>query len=385
MPKARKSRFTPFLSTLLVAYGLLIIYGSLSPFTGWEASSNPFFLLAPWPRYITRIDLLTNVAAYVPLGALLAAKLARSRAWWRSIGQATLIGALLSFVMETMQMFLPDRDASVVDLIANAIGTALGGVLALFTIRQRAHGGQFTRWRYRWFPPGRLTDAGLALLFLGLFSQWLPLVPALYVDTFYNAKNPWEALWDYSVFRPLLMAMYALAIIGLGTFGAVLLKRGTPLLSTFAAFFALTLLIKIAAAFALLKLRYYANQVSPEAIVGLLVGLAVLSRALRQNSHTLYYWSASAIALTFITRRSFFLEGEWRLDTGALLERQVAMNLVNFGGFSRIVALYWPLAALLFLAVYALISLRTPPVNGPKKLLTKRIGKKKVGASAPRG
>lgn len=383
MAKARTPGRTPLLSTLLFAYVLLIVYGSLSPFTGWQAPANPFFVIAPWPRYITRIDLLTNVAAYLPLGALIAGKLARSRAWWLSIGQATLAGAALSFIMETLQMFLPDRDASVVDLIANTVGTTLGGLLALVTIRQRSHGGQFTRWRYRWFPPGRFTDVGIALLVLGLFSQWLPLVPALYVDTFYNARNPWEALWDYSVFRPLLVAMYALAVIGLGTFGAVVLKRGTPLLGTFAVLFTLTLLVKIAAAFALLKLRFFANQVSPEAVVGLLVGLLALSRALKQNHYAHYYWAATAITLTFVTRRSFFLEGEWRLDAGTIMGRQATMNIVNFGGFSRIVALYWPLAALLFLAIYAVFSLnRAARAPAAKSAAKPRATRKIRSASA---
>ena len=37
---------------------------------------------------------------------------------------------MLSLAMETLQMFLPTRDASVADLIANTVGAALGGGLA---------------------------------------------------------------------------------------------------------------------------------------------------------------------------------------------------------------------------------------------------------------
>ncbi|MDP3137603.1 MAG: hypothetical protein Q8N17_14880, partial [Burkholderiaceae bacterium] len=57
-----------------VAYSLVIIYASLQPFTGWRVSPLPFgaFLSAPWPRWITSEDIVFNLAAYLPLGFLLA-------------------------------------------------------------------------------------------------------------------------------------------------------------------------------------------------------------------------------------------------------------------------------------------------------------------------
>src|SRR5215203_6618731 len=59
---------------LAVAYLLVIAYASLQPFSGWWTPPEEIrhFLTAPWPRYITLVDVLINIFAYVPLGFLLA-------------------------------------------------------------------------------------------------------------------------------------------------------------------------------------------------------------------------------------------------------------------------------------------------------------------------
>ena len=115
-----------FLATL---YGLAIVYASLQPFANWMApvAGAPYFLFAPWPPRWVRYDIVTNCAAYLPFGFFVglvpraAARLPVLLAI--SIGA----GAILSLTMETLQMFVPTRDASVADLLANTAGAALGG------------------------------------------------------------------------------------------------------------------------------------------------------------------------------------------------------------------------------------------------------------------
>jgi len=55
-------------------YGVMIVYASLEPFSGWMAPlpGTPFFLFAPWPARFTRYDIAINVVAYVPLGFFVA-------------------------------------------------------------------------------------------------------------------------------------------------------------------------------------------------------------------------------------------------------------------------------------------------------------------------
>ena len=114
------------------AYSALIVYGSLYPLSGWTTRGVTLFafLKPELPGHLSRADLVTNVLAYMPLGLLLAR-------WWRSrrallgaIAIPTLIGALLSFAMEFTQQFLPTRVASVSDLFANTLGTAIGALMA---------------------------------------------------------------------------------------------------------------------------------------------------------------------------------------------------------------------------------------------------------------
>ena len=51
-------------------YGLMIVYASLEPFSGWMAppADMPFFLFGPLPARLTRFDAIINVVAYAPFG-----------------------------------------------------------------------------------------------------------------------------------------------------------------------------------------------------------------------------------------------------------------------------------------------------------------------------
>jgi len=63
-----------------LGYVALVVYASLFPFSGWrDQGIAPWsFLLAPWPRYWTGFDVVSNLLGYVPLGLLLTLALARS-------------------------------------------------------------------------------------------------------------------------------------------------------------------------------------------------------------------------------------------------------------------------------------------------------------------
>jgi VanZ family protein len=95
----------------VVLYAGLIVYGSLYPFTGWRwpDAEAATFLKGEWPSHISRGDLVSNLLAYAPLGYLLFRNMQRRRGNFFVICAATLIGTLLSFCMEFLQMFLPSR------------------------------------------------------------------------------------------------------------------------------------------------------------------------------------------------------------------------------------------------------------------------------------
>jgi VanZ family protein len=147
-------------------YGALIVYASLYPFIGWHVAGVGAldFLLLGWPRYWTAFDLVANLLGYLPFGFLLFLALVRGG---RSIGAAALLacagGTLLSFMLEVLQNYLPNRVSSNLDLGLNAIGTALGVALGA-ALNWRGGIEQWQKLRDRWFVAR--SAGGLALLVL---------------------------------------------------------------------------------------------------------------------------------------------------------------------------------------------------------------------------
>ena len=98
-------------------------------------------------------------------------------------GVALAAGLTLSFSMETLQMFLPPRDASLVDLVANTLGAVVGGLLGGDAGARGAHAPALSGARAQSFLAGKLGDIGLALLALWLTAQINPGIP-LFAVTF---------------------------------------------------------------------------------------------------------------------------------------------------------------------------------------------------------
>lgn len=160
---------------LALVYAVLIVFASLFPFDGWRAQGiDPLvFLLAPMPPpYWSGFDATINIAGYVPLGFLLSLAMMRS-GWARgALWLAVLAGALLSLAMEFLQIYLPRRVPSNMDLTLNAAGTLAGALAALLLERL----GALDRWsdfRARWF----VADASGAIVLLALWPLAL-LFPA---------------------------------------------------------------------------------------------------------------------------------------------------------------------------------------------------------------
>src|SRR5947207_627648 len=98
---------------LFAAYVPLVIYASLDPFSGWrDRGLPPFaFLAAPFPRPIPVFDVVPNIIGYTPLGVLAALAVYP----WLRHGYALALGlacsVLLSFALESLQLYLPARTA----------------------------------------------------------------------------------------------------------------------------------------------------------------------------------------------------------------------------------------------------------------------------------
>ncbi|HSD60261.1 MAG TPA: VanZ family protein, partial [Burkholderiales bacterium] len=172
----RKER-APLGVYLAGAYTLLIIHASLNPFTGWRSAPDGMLaFLGTWPRYVTAFDVAVNIAGYVPFGLLLGLALARRLRQPELMLVVAALGTALSFSMEALQSLLPGRIASLVDLLANGAGAALGAAAAPWLRHPRFKARAFAL-RNAMFLQGRTVDWGLALLGLWLFAQTNPALP----------------------------------------------------------------------------------------------------------------------------------------------------------------------------------------------------------------
>ncbi|MDR7233177.1 VanZ family protein [Agrococcus sp. BE272] len=88
---------------------------------GWLQARD----LADWLSW-TRLEVLANVAMFVPLALLLVFVLG-ARRWWIAVA----LCVALSLGVEVVQHFMPGRVASVRDIVANGIGALLGALLAV--------------------------------------------------------------------------------------------------------------------------------------------------------------------------------------------------------------------------------------------------------------
>jgi VanZ family protein len=96
-------------------------------------------LLHSWPTkyygYILR-DALLNVLLYLPLGGCAYLTFRRWLDTAGSIFFAILLGFLLSTCAETGQAYEATRDSSLLDIVTNTVGSAMGSVLALLASRR---------------------------------------------------------------------------------------------------------------------------------------------------------------------------------------------------------------------------------------------------------
>ncbi len=76
-------------------------------------------------------DVVVNLLGFVPFGLLLAALLGRITTTGRAFTLSVVIGMALSFGIEFLQSWIPTRSSSLVDLVLNTTGTALGALLLL--------------------------------------------------------------------------------------------------------------------------------------------------------------------------------------------------------------------------------------------------------------
>ena len=250
----------------------VIVYASLQPFSGWVAPEPPVrYFLWHWGKRGTVSDAAFNVAAYVPLGAALLITWPAS--WSRTLKMAVTfaLASALSISMETAQMWLPTRYASVFDTVANLVGTLIGVLFGFILIAFTPLMKWLNRVRNELIVSGPSGELKLVLLIVWLLAQINPAIP-LFGATFHPGQ---QAAFDPAVVI-VEFAQTAAALIGIGLFTDLTMRKRWMGGIALVLFIGAAIAMKTAAAQAVLKPLAWDEWLRPGHTLGLAGGAFAL-------------------------------------------------------------------------------------------------------------
>jgi glycopeptide antibiotics resistance protein len=138
---------------LLGVYAAFLLVLTLAPFDfTWSALLDaslgaprvewiPFTYACPVHGRFCVYDRITNVLAFLPVGALAVLLPQRAGDWSVRVRRAAAVALAASAVVETAQLFLPSRFPSTADVLLNTLGAWLGAaVVAALARRERGAG-----------------------------------------------------------------------------------------------------------------------------------------------------------------------------------------------------------------------------------------------------
>lgn len=336
----------------LAVWALLLAYASLYPFVPLRLPSyeavGAFFMR---PRYVTGFDVALNVLAYCPLGMLACLYFRQASARVMAILKAAAFGAAFSFVMESFQLFVPHRIASVYDVAANAIGALWGALVfadPVYSLVTRPLG----EWRERWVVPGVWGDAALVLLMLWLIAQLNPALP------FFGAGNIVGEPGGLIELAVLQWSAVAMSICGFGLFVSAVLIGNAGTLRVTLVLLSVALWLKFMAASVMLQPHFAEEWVSVGRVAGLAAGLALLVPLRRVPRPGRIY-----LALVLVLAGALFAKifGAYSaVDELLRLFRWPHGQLASFATLTRFLHEAWPFLALVFL-IALFFHVRPPP------------------------
>jgi VanZ family protein len=358
-----------FVRWAIAAYTLILVYASLAPFVGWQQPRG--ITLLDWPRYITYFDVFINIAAYTPLGALIAAQLqhplepvaGKNRRWLLIVGVAVAAGFVLSFSLEFLQAFLPGRVSSPLDFLANTAGTALGAVFTLAPFGREVIRLLLSLRRHH-FSDAPLTDWGILLLVLWLVAQLNPAIPFFEAGMLaeQSVSDPLTAGGPATPYDPLILLPQvvgiALNVAAFAMFVSVLTHANRPSLPLVVVILAIGFAAKLTMASLLLKTPQLVASLSPATVIGVTSGLLMHLAFSKLRYRWRAFWAAMFVFAGGVMAKLASVYAA--LDQALRLFSWSYGQLANFASLTRWINEVWPLAALLLLAV-VFVSTKSEP------------------------
>ena len=336
----------------LGVYVLLVAYASLHPLSGWRDPGTPVFafLAAPWPRWITPFDVVSNVLGYLPLGALCAFAFPPRMRGLAAIVAATACGAALSVVLETAQTFLPARVPSNLDVVANTAGSFAGGLAASLAAPWLSGRESLKRLRERTIIAGTAAEFGLVLLGLWLFAQLNPTTLLFGAgdlrDLLADPAGPARAPRLFLSIEALTAAGNFLAV---SLLASLLARPGAPLRRYLLGLLAAALAARALAFAVLMPAEPLLVWLTQGAQLGLAGGLVLMLVAM-----TLPRTARLAVAAVLLMAATVLVNlSPPNPYTAAMLKLWQQGHFLNFNGLTRLVSAMWPFVALAYLVLLA--------------------------------
>jgi VanZ family protein len=340
LPTRTHARLRTWLTT---GYALFIVYASLSPFTGWRNQGLEWSAVLGMPLRMTytSFDALANLLSYLPLGFLVVLTLRARLGVAASVITGLCAGVLLSAGMEYLQMYLPTRISSNMDMLSNGTGTLIGALLAAgITSRPRLF-ALLTGWRNELFRDGKEVDFGLALLALWVFGQINPSLPMLgHVFISQVVQQPFVTLppvpfdWRES-------AAITLNLLMLGALLLTLLRIPGKAATVLMVVLSGVALAKFIAAAVLLKSWALLLWINSEAVLGMLLGM-VLLLAVRGLSRGAVLVAGLITATAYIVLVNFALDSNAPSASASVYHWHYG-HLLNYNGLAQTISLIFPL------------------------------------------
>lgn len=357
MQQAIKSMQDPFISKtrarlrtwLAIGYALFIVYASLSPFSGWRAQGIDFveMLDAPLRQTYTAFDAALNFLSYLPFGLLVGLALRARFGTVTSVNAGLLLGMSLSASMEYLQMYLPARISSNMDLLSNSAGMLAGVLLAVSITAWPGLVARLTHLRSSLFQHGHAMDFGLALLMLWMFGQINPSLPML-GNVFISeaARQPFVTLPPVP-FDGWESVAVTLNLLMLGTLLLTLLRSPRNVVSAMLVVMSVVALVKFIAAALLLRSWALLLWINSEAVLGILFGMLLLLVLLWLKRAAAIGFGA-VVALSYFAIVNFVFDGNTPSAAMSVYHWHYG-HLLNYNGLAQTITLIFPILLLFHL------------------------------------
>jgi VanZ family protein len=333
---------------------VVIAYTSLQPFSGWWIPPEEIrmFLSAPWPRYITLEDVIVNIAAYVPLGFLLARAFMARFSSARAVFIAAALACLFSVAMETIQMFMPARIASNVDVLTNGLGGLIGALAAPLFAPTHGLGRGLARLRERWFVHGLSADVGLVLVCIWLVTQLHPTAQLFGTG---NLRETFDLpVWVIHTPQLLVAAEAVIAglnMVGVGLVILALTRETIPRGAAAAAALTAGLSVKALASFTLSKATGPFAWLTPGVLLGVLVSAILLFGLSHARRHLQWLLALCSFAAAILVI-NVGPENPYQ-NVPAQLVTAGPTHFLSFSGIVRTLSELWPFLAIVYVATVA--------------------------------